>query len=298
MDERFDFNLLTIFLEVYQLRSITLAADSLGLTQPGVSQALKRLQIKLGVDLFVREGRGISPTNAAAQLANQISPAFKMMNSALRNVVGFDKKIPRSFLVYINEPMMNLLQPAVENDLSMGNCNIKFQVTPDNENQLLQQLSLQKADLAIDFGPLPNLSFSNQFFYNEEIVLVCRKGHPRIDGYITQEQFNQEKHITLKMRRLNLSALDYFTEGIIHERQVSCECQSIVSMMMMISETNCIGVTSSGMADKYAEKLNLQRIQLPFKTIPVIHKLIWHKRNEFDPAHIWLREKLTGLISL
>lgn len=298
MDKRFDFNLLVIFLEVYQLRSITLAAESLNLTQPGVSAALKRLQKTLSVELFVREGRGISPTNAAIQLANQVSPAYNMVNSALSNVTGFDKQMPRLFLVYVDEPMMNLLQPLVEQDTDMGNCDISFQLTPSNDELLLQQLSLQKADLAIDIGQLPNLSYSQQLFYQEGTTLICRKGHPRIDGVINKAVFYQEKHITIKVRRSKLSALDFFTEEVIRERNISCECDSLVAMMALVSESDCIGVTSTSMADKYAGKFNLQRIKLPFKSKPVLHNMMWYKRNEFNPAHIWLRSKLNHLIQL
>lgn len=35
---------------------------------------------------------------------------------------------------------------------------------------------------------------------------------------------------------------------------------------------------------------------LPFQIKPVLHKMMWHKRNEFHPAHIWLRNKLHALI--
>ncbi len=298
MDKRFDFNLLAIFLEVYHQRSITLAADSLGLTQPGVSGAIKRLQMTLGVELFVREGRGISPTNAAIQLANQVSPAYDMINSALSNVAGFDKQTPRSFLVYVDEPMMNLLQPMVESHADMGNCEIVFKLPPVDEEQLLHQLSLQKADLAIDIGQLPSLSYSSKLFYREDVIMICRKDHPRIDGKIDKEQFYLEKHITLKLRRATLSALDFFTEEVISERKISSECHSLISMMALVSETDCIAITTDSMADKYAEKLNLQRIALPFNIKPVLHNMMWHKRNEFHPAHIWLREKLNQFIRL
>ncbi|WP_076410486.1 LysR family transcriptional regulator [Shewanella sp. UCD-KL12] len=297
MDKKFDFNLLAIFLEVYQQRSITLAADALGLTQPGVSAALKRLQQTIGVELFVREGRGISPTNAAIQLANQVSPAYNLVNSALSNLAGFDKQTPRQFLVYVDEPMMNLLQPLVEQDPDMGNCEIEFKMTPTNEDQLLHQLSLQKADLAIDIGQLPSLSYSNELFYREQISVVCRKGHPRIDGIIDKAQFYQEKHITIKVRRSDLSVLDFFTEEVISARKVSCECHSLIAMMALISESDCIGITSSIMAEKYAAKLNLQLIELPFKCKPILHNMMWHKRNEVNPAHVWLREKLNQLIA-
>lgn len=296
MDKKFDFNLLAIFLAVYQQRSITLAADSLDLTQPGVSGAIKRLQKELGIELFVREGRGISPTNAAVQLASQVSPAFNMVNSALSNLTDFDAQAARSFVVYVDEPMMNLLQPLVEQDAGMGNCHIEFQLTPSNEDRLLHELSLQKAHLAIDIGQLPSLSYTNQLFHREGISLICRKGHPRIDGHLDKAQFYQEKHMTIKMRRSNLTLLDYFTEDVIGERKVSCECHSLIGMMTLISSSDCIGITSSSMADKYASVLNLQHIELPFKSKPILHNMIWHKRNEFHPAHIWLREKLNTLI--
>jgi len=296
MEKKFDFNLLAIFLAVYHQRSITLAAETLGLTQPGVSGAIKRLQATLGIELFVREGRGISPTNAAIQLARQITPAYNMVDNAISNIAGFDKQIPRSFLVYANEPMMNLLQPLVENDSDMGNCDIEFQLTPNNEEQLLHQLSLQKADLAIDIGELPNLSYSNQLFYQENISLICRKDHPRIDGLIDKDQFYQEKHIVIKVRRSGLAMLNYFATELINERKISCACQSVFAMMALVSESDCLGITTSSMAGKYAQTLNLQSIEVPFKSRPIQHNMMWHKRNEYHPAHIWLRDKLNGLI--
>jgi len=296
MEKRFDLNLLAIFLAVYQQRSITLAAETLGLTQPAVSGAIKRLQETLGIELFVREGRGISPTTAAIQFSRQLSPAYNMVTDALTNVAGFDKQTPRSFLVYVNESMMNMLQPLIENDSDMGNCEIEFQLTPNNEEQLLQQLSLQKADLAIDIGQLPSLSYSASLFHQEGIKLICRKGHPRINGTIDQLQFYQEKHVTIKVRRSGLYALNYFAEEVVSERKVSCECQSLFSMMALVSESDCIGITSSGMADKYADKFDLQSIELPFKNKPIVHNMMWHKRNEYHPAHIWLREKLNTLM--
>ncbi|WP_028863639.1 LysR family transcriptional regulator [Psychromonas aquimarina] len=296
MQHKFDFNLLVIFLEVYELRSITQAAESLGLTQPGVSGSLKRLQKVLNTELFIREGRGISPTNAAVQLAAQVSPAYNMINSALSNITGFDIQTPRTFLIYVNEAIMDILQPLVEKDPEMGNCSIEFHLTPGNEEQLLHQLSLQKADLAIDIGKLNNMSYSNQLFYREGITLICRKDHPRISGEIDQQAYYQEKHITSKVRRSELYALDYFTEEVIQPRKISCESNSLLSLMALVSESDCISLTCNSMADKYAERFALQRVKPPFTTKPVLHNMLWHKRNEYNPAHIWLRDKLNSLI--
>jgi len=200
------------------------------------------------------------------------------------------------FLVYVNESMMNILQPLVENDPDMGNCQIEFQLTPNNEEKLLQQLSLQKADLAIDIGQLPHHSYRKKLFYQEGIKLIHRQDHPRIDQQISKAQFYQEKHITIKVRRSGLYALSYFAEEVVSERQISCECQSLFSMMALVSQSDCIGITTGSMADKYAQKFDLKCLELPFKSKPIEHNMMWHKRNEYHPAHIWLRDKLNTLI--
>lgn len=294
--QQVDLNLLPIFLEVYQQRSITLAADVLNLTQPAVSGAIKRLQNTLGVELFVRDGRGISPTNAGIQFARQLLPAYNLVNDALNNVSGFDEQTPRSFLVYVNESIMSLLQPLVESDTSMGNCEIEFQLTPNNEEELQQQLSHQKVDLAIDIGELISPFYATQPFYQEELVAIYSANHPRLDHVLTKEQFYQEKHVVIKVRRAGLNILPYFSEDLLSTRKISCECQSMFAVMALVSESNCIGISTPLMVEKHAHKFAIQYSTLPFKMKPIQHNMIWHQRNEYHPAHIWLRNKLNGLI--
>ncbi|WP_318522105.1 LysR family transcriptional regulator [Photobacterium leiognathi] len=297
MMEKIDLNLLRIFIEVYNLKSITLAAESLGLTQPGVSGAIKRLQQYLGKDLFVREGRGISPTYTAIQLAESVNPALQQIEMGLSNVHSFDIQSKRTFHVLVNEPMMQLLQPLVEADTSLGNCEICFGLTPPQEDDLFSILSLQKADLAIDVGIYPTSGYHQQACYSDHIVAICRKGHPRIDKQLTQEQYYAEKHITLKIRRSELYAADYFTEDTISQRQISCECESLLSMMTMVSESNCLGVAAGSLAEKYAEKLGLNILALPFTVKPISQKMVWHNRHNKSQAHIWVRNKLLDYLS-
>lgn len=296
MKEKLDLNLLRIFIEVYNLQSITLAAESLGLTQPGVSGAIKRLQQYLGKDLFVREGRGISSTYTAIQLAELVKPALENIEVGINNVHSFDMKTKRKFHVLVNEPVMQLLQPLVEADNNLGNCEICFGLTPPLEDELFTQLSLQKADLAIDVGIHPSAGYYQQSYYTDHIVAICRRNHPRISHSLTQAQYYAEKHITLKIRRSDLYAADYFTEDTILQRQISCECESLLSMMIMVSESNCIGVTAESLAMKYADKLDLKILLMPFTVKPIEQKMVWHNRHTKSQAHQWIRNKLLAYL--
>jgi DNA-binding transcriptional LysR family regulator len=59
---------LRCFLSVYELGSLTAAAEHLGYAQPSISEQVRSLEKSLGVSLFHRVGRGVVPTTAADEL--------------------------------------------------------------------------------------------------------------------------------------------------------------------------------------------------------------------------------------
>lgn len=293
---KMDLNLLSVFLEVYRQRSITLASEALNMTQPGVSGALKRLQAQLNTELFVREGRGISPTHAAIQLVNELEPAMVRMENALGNLQEFDTSLHRVFNVSVNELLLMHLQPKVEADSDLGNVSIQFSMTPANEVDLLNALNMQKTDVAIDVGKIKQSTYQVKAVYQDEMVMVVRKDHPRINNQITEADYYREKHITIKMRRSNLYAVDFFTRESLGKRLISSECDSLMSMLALVANTDCLGSTSKTLADKYAQVFGLKVLPQPFETFPIIQNMIWHKRSQNNPANKWLRNKLESYL--
>ena len=79
-----DLNLLRVFDEVMAEGNLTRAANTLAMTQPAVSNALKRLRDSLGDPLFVRSGYGVEPT----PLARSIWPSVRDALSQLRAVIA------------------------------------------------------------------------------------------------------------------------------------------------------------------------------------------------------------------
>ncbi|WP_215402568.1 LysR family transcriptional regulator [Vibrio gigantis] len=290
--EKLDLNLLSVFLEVYRLKSITLASESLGMTQPGVSGALKRLQSQLDTDLFIREGRGISPTNAAVQLASRVEPALDGITSAVSTLKQFDNQQHHVFRVLVNEIGLTKLQPLVEQDDSLGNISIEFTMVPNNEEDLLQSLSMQQADLAIDIHYPQVNGYLKQPLIEDELVLIARKGHPRINGSVTEAQYYHEKHITFRMRRTRLYTADYFTKSPLKQRKVSAECDSLMTMCVLVSGSDCVGSTSRDFANQFAKPFQLQVLDQPFEVLPMQQYMIWHKRTDLNAAHQWLRDKI------
>ncbi|MDF2155376.1 LysR family transcriptional regulator [Vibrio sp. CAU 1672] len=294
MGSALDLNLLKVFLAVYRHRSITLAAEEMGLTQPGVSGLLKRLQQQLGVQLFVRSGRGIAPTHQAQELIRQIEPALIQIDNALEGIEHFTTEHARKFVVYTSEPIMLMLLPKIEADNSLGNVTIELHPTLPSEEKLIHSLNQQQADLAIDFANYSAPSFFSENLFRDDICIIARKDHPRLHSSISLEQFYREKHVTLKMRREDAYLADYYTEERMGERTVAAECDSLVSQMSMVSNSNCVAIVVTSLARLFAEKLGIQVLDAPFTNIPITYRLMVHNRMRHSPSNRWLREKLRG----
>ena len=83
-----DLNLLRVFDDVMAERSLTRAAHTLSLTQPAVSNALRRLRDALGDELVRRHGHGIEPTPRALALWPSVREALRQLQAAI---------VPRTF---------------------------------------------------------------------------------------------------------------------------------------------------------------------------------------------------------
>lgn len=287
-----DLNLLKVFVAVYRHKSITLAAEEMGMTQPGVSGLLKRLQQQVGSQLFVRSGRGIAPTHHAQELIRHIEPALIQINNALESLDGFSTEHPRKFVIYTSEPVMLMLLPKIEADTTLGNVTIELQPTHSNEDNLLHGLNQHQADLAIEFADYSTSTFFSEPLFEDKICIIARKDHPRVSTQLTIEQFYSEKHITLKLRREDAYLADYFTEESLHDRKVAAECTSLVSQMSMVSTSDCIATMTESIAKRFAEKLEIQVLPTPFTDIPIRYRLMAHNRERKSPSNMWLREKL------
>ena len=79
-----DLNLLVVFNQLLMERRVSAVAAKLGLTQPAVSNALRRLRGLLGDELFLRTPRGMEPTPLAIQLAEPIAYALSTIHNTLK----------------------------------------------------------------------------------------------------------------------------------------------------------------------------------------------------------------------
>lgn len=190
MKNNFSLDLYRVFVAVYDCGSFSEAARLLFVTQSAVSQSVKQLETLLGVRLFVRGGRSVTPTVEAEQLYSMISPAIGTIGEAEERIerfrrlsegslrIGAADTVARCFLLpYLSR--WHELYPEV-----------RLEVTNRTSTEAFSLLSAGRLDVAFVNSPIPADRFS---------VVDCLELH---DVFIAGSAFSELKGKTLSRREL------------------------------------------------------------------------------------------------
>jgi DNA-binding transcriptional LysR family regulator len=160
-----DLDLLATFLEIYRGGSLTAAATRRGLTQPAVSGQLARLENSVGEPLFVRGGRGVTPTPRADELARRIGPHLDHLRSALDPVAALEGVVriggAAEFMTVRGLPA---LAPLTQRG-------VRFEVALGLAADLLNALRDARLDVVLS-AVRPGAGFTATPFADEEFLLV------------------------------------------------------------------------------------------------------------------------------
>ena len=189
-----DLNLLRVFDEVMTERSLTRAARNLSLTQPAVSNALRRLRETLGDELVVREGQGMAPTARALSLWPTVHMALGQLQASL-SPSNFDPATATiTFVLAMADATAAELMPGLIDILEHEAPGVAMRVMPLTTRDPRRLLDEGKADLAVGHFPsvLADLvvraqgdeavTFAHQRLYEGKYVCVMRAGHPLARG--------------------------------------------------------------------------------------------------------------------
>ena len=295
-NRHFDLNLLRVFIAVCQLKSFTKAAAALDLTQSSVSNAINRLKIQLGEELFIRVGRGIQPTSYALQLLIQLESSMLNIDAVLQSSAQFDPQhSQRTFYVYSLDAIIHMLQPKVDALLKDAQVNIVFREFSGDVTSASEDIRNEKVDLLLDICQLNENALTCEKVNQEHLSCIASVAHPRIQGEISRSAFFLEKHAFLNLRRFNLALVDFITTEILPPRQMYSEHASIMSMLTTIAGSDAIGTAPTSYVRRYQSLLGLQILPLPLATKPIDVFMVSATKLNDNSANRWLRDTLRQL---
>jgi DNA-binding transcriptional LysR family regulator len=287
-----DLNLLTVFEAIYELDTVSGAADRLALSQSAVSHALSRLRDACRDDLFVRARQGLAPTPAAQEMYPAIKQALDALRATLAEAGGFDPGTSeRRFRISIPHPMgpfyLLALRAAV-GDVAPGVA-LRFD-TVSRPLNLEESLRDGLVDIAIDWLPVQLDPFVNRKLFDDRLILLARRGHPSVDATVTIEDLRRAELVTLHYRR----EIEYEPAAIRELRKLGIgevvHVSELLEIPTLVASTDLVGVFAASMGPLMEQRLGLQVLPLPLELPSVPIYMVWHETRRNDTAHRWLRE--------
>ena len=144
-----DLNLLRVFDEVMAERSLTRAAHNLALTQPAVSNALRRLREALGDELVRRHGHGMAPTPRALALWPSVREALRQLQAAIVPSAFEPQQANSTFVLAMADATAAELMGGLARQLELQAPGVSLRVLPLTTRDPRKLLSEDSADIAV-----------------------------------------------------------------------------------------------------------------------------------------------------
>lgn len=293
-----DLNLLVVFNQLLLDRSVSTAAEKLNLTQPAVSNALKRLRAALKDELFLRTSRGMEPTPYALYLAEPVIYALNALQTALTTRDSFDPTTStRNFQLAMTDIGEMYFMPPLMVALSRMAPHVRVSTVRPNSGNLKEDMESGTVDLAL--GLLPNLQtgFFQRRLFHHQYVCVFRQGHPLAKSPMTLAQFTQLDHVGVVSANTGHGEVDGFLERAGIKRKVRLVVPHFIAVGHILQTTDLIATLPERFAQRCEAPFGLVSSPHPARIPDIAINLFWHAKFNRDPASLWMRQLLVELFA-
>lgn len=293
-----DLNLLLVFNQLLLDRSVSTAADKLGLTQPAVSNALKRLRAALKDELFLRTSRGMEPTPYALHLAEPVVYALNALQTALTTRDSFDPLTStRNFQLAMTDIGEMYFMPALMVALSKVAPQVRVSTVRPNAGNLKADMESGTVDLAL--GLMPNLQsgFFQRRLFRHKYVCVFRKDHPLARSPMTLAQFSALEHVGVIAANTGHGEVDGLLERAGIQRKMKLVVPHFIAVGHILQSTDLISTLPERFAQRCETPFGLVASPHPARLPDIAINLFWHAKFNRDPANMWMRQLFVELFA-
>ena len=287
----FDLNLFVILNAIYTEGSLTKAANVVGITQPAVSNALSRLRDKFNDDLFVRTGSGMVPTQKTENMISDIQNALTLIQQSVNEPDTFNPATSkRNFKLSLGDISESRVLPFIMKEIYENAPNISLGSYAYKRTDQVHALATNNLDFVVD-PIIPNANEINSSkVFEDDFVAIHRDGHNiSKKKNIKIEDIINEKHLHVSRRKMGVHMIDMELEKIGLKRNVALRCQHFLIAPSIIKSTDLILMATRS----FAKRNNLSFIEIPIEIPSMEYFLIWHKSDEGDGGHIWMKDLIT-----
>lgn len=303
---RFDLNLLRNLDALLHERNVTSAAQQLELSQPAMSNSLKRLRELFDDPLLVRTSEGMTPTERALELQPQIRAILSSIEQAVQPRSLFDAaNSEHVFRIMASDYAESSLIPDVLHRLRTEAPGITLDIlTPSDVS--FPDVEQGKVDMAINrFDTMPQ-SFHQKLLWRDHFVCLLRAGHPILKEF-NLETYLAGQHIWVSktgmgvgvgMNPDNIQRLGWVDEALTRigkKRRIYLFTRHYQAAILLAETSDLITTVPSRAICKQADNPHFVVKPPPFEIPPLDLNMAWSPLLQHNPAHQWMRRLIADV---
>lgn len=284
-----DLNLLVAFDALIEARSVSRAAERLGLRQPAMSAALARLRRAFQDPLFVRAAGAMQPTPRALAIAPGIAAALGTLRTTFSDVLPFaPDQANRCFRIASTDYTTLVIMPPLIERLRASAPKASLQIIGYDKGDIAELIDRGDIDLALGVFQNPPERAVLRQLCSEQFVGVARHGHPAIvGGAMSLTDYVAAPHALVSVRRDARGVVDAALAARGLSRRIALVLPHMMALPGILAGSDLVAAVPTRVATLLGDALQTFALPIPVSGWHI--QMLWNPVARSDAAHGWLR---------
>ncbi len=294
----FDLNLLVAFDVLMRELNVTRASEHMFITQSAMSHILHRLRQHLDDPLLVKTPTGMKPTERALALIEPVRALLSEMEQLIQPPLEFEAATSqRRFVLAATDYMEFLLIPELFGLIDQVAPGIDIHVKRTESSFPAAQLENGSLDVVLGFESVlnPPAHLHCQPLFSDRMACMVKENHPLIKQAPSLAEYISVPHMLISRTGSNVGFIDQKLTELGLERRIKLIVPHFLSAPLIVAETDMILSLPYRIAEQFKKLAPLAIFPVPIDLPSYDLVMIWHPLRDKDPAHLWLRDKITAI---
>ena len=298
---RIDLNLLVYLDALLRERNVTQAANQLSLSQPAMSNGLRRLRDLFDDPLLVRTSDGMMPTERALELEPVIRDVLSNIDRAVQPRSAFEPQdAQRVFRIMASDYAESTLLPTVLGKLRTLAPGLTLDIMTPSDVSFLD-VERGKVDMVINrFDSMPQ-SFHQIHLWDDTFSCLLSPENPVLEDF-TLENYLKANHVWVSKTGMGVGVgmdpddvqrlgwVDAALNKLGKKRQIRVFTRHYQAAMTMAEQNDLIVTLPTRAALLKADNPRVVIQKPPLDIPPLELKMAWSPLLQHNPANKWLRK--------
>jgi DNA-binding transcriptional LysR family regulator len=292
--DRIDLHLIRVLHTVLTERSVSRAALRLGMHQPAVSAALKRLRELAGDPLLVRNGANMVPTEAGLRMLEPAAGVLRAAETLFTEARSFDPRTSgQTFRIAASDYLDPLFLPRLVADIKRQAPFSRVEVHAlTREADYRAQLAQGEIDLVIGNWLQPPQDLHMARLFSDEVVSLVSRNHPAVRRGWDAASWLAAEHIApMPTHPGARGIIDQELDGRGLQRNIAVRSAYFGLIPEMVASSLLVLTTGRQYCERIASQLPLVIVPCPIPLPELLYYQLWHPRSQHSSAARWLRER-------